>query len=53
MAKLVFGDLEGAIRKLKAEYDGEIEVAGLKNETGQTSGGSETVPRQRVGPTQV
>ena len=27
-AKLVEGDLEGAIRKLKAERDGEIEVAG-------------------------
>ena len=28
-ASLVGGDLEGAIRKLKAERDGEIEVAGL------------------------
>src|SRR6185437_11048713 len=27
-ASLVEGDLEGAIRKLKAERDGEIEVAG-------------------------
>jgi dihydrofolate reductase len=27
-ARLVAGDLEGAIRKLKAERDGEIEVAG-------------------------
>lgn len=27
-ARLVEGDLESAIRKLKAEYDGEIEVAG-------------------------
>jgi dihydrofolate reductase len=27
-ATLVKGDLEGAIRKLKAERDGEIEVAG-------------------------
>lgn len=27
-ARLVEGDLEGAIRKLKAEIDGEIEVAG-------------------------
>ncbi|CDX37499.1 Dihydrofolate reductase (fragment) [Mesorhizobium sp. SOD10] len=27
-ARLVEGDLEGAIRKLKAERDGEIEVAG-------------------------
>lgn len=29
-ATLVEGDLEGAIRKLKAERDGEIEVAGTK-----------------------
>src|SRR5690242_18530398 len=27
-ATLIQGDLEGAIRKLKAEHDGEIEVAG-------------------------
>ena len=27
-ARLLEGDLEGAIRKLKAEHDGEIEVAG-------------------------
>ena len=29
-ATLVEGDLEGAVRKLKAERDGEIEVAGTK-----------------------
>ena len=29
-ARLVEGDLEGAIRKLKAEHDGEIEVAGTQ-----------------------
>ncbi|MFN2206872.1 MAG: dihydrofolate reductase family protein, partial [Candidatus Promineifilaceae bacterium] len=27
-ARLIEGDLESAVRKLKAEYDGEIEVAG-------------------------